>query len=283
MNTVKLSALALAFLAVSTASAQNLKHWWSGSSGTTDFTDTTEAVRFDGRGNLYALYTINNGGNIDLRITKYSNKGAVIWSTPLDVGPFDFGESMAVDAAGNLIVAGFVGGNQLDQDLLIARFDALTGVPQTRRVDHPQGGIRRIAATDIAIDPSDGNLVLAGGMDVNDVRRPYIFKYNSTTLQEIWRSGVDGRPGNFTHVVPYGNRIYFGGVDGQHDSVILGYVPTTGGELTTFLPTVPSQSREWMTKMIVMFDRVIWGATPPPTLLAPRTTGSTTGCTTFRG
>ena len=88
----------------------------------------------------------------DVLLTKLSKTGALLWTKQLGGVSDDIGEGIATDAAGNIVLAGSVGGD-IDfgagaipgtgaRDLFLAKYDAAGGYVTARRYDRgpPLGG-----------------------------------------------------------------------------------------------------------------------------------------------
>ncbi|RYG47340.1 hypothetical protein EON79_07610 [bacterium] len=245
-------------MVAATASAQNIPLWWSRSTGTNDASDQTVSTAFDANNNLYTLYRINNGGNIDVRVTKYTHTGAVRWSRTLDLSSADVPKQMALDAAGNAVVVGStVSGT--NTNLLLAKFDAVDGTVTSRSIENPFNSAEAFIGNAVTVDPEDNSVVVGTGVVQTGAIRPYVFKFDSASLNEVWRSGSNVRSASFSHVVVQNGRVFAGGNLEPRESVYVGYVPRSGGSFTGYAPTDWGGPSEAMTKMIVVDDHLIWG------------------------
>jgi len=81
---------------------------WNHTWGTSDVNQFTSCA-FDSGGNIYATgYTRVPGGPLedDLLLMKWTPTGTLEWAVTWDGGPADYGQHIAVDGSGNLIVVG---------------------------------------------------------------------------------------------------------------------------------------------------------------------------------
>jgi hypothetical protein len=109
---------------------------WLVLTGTSAYDDATPAV-MDSEGNLYvaggtegSLPGFDNQGDMDVRVTKYSGDGTVLWSRQIGTVNKDEGRSMALDPAGGVIVPAnmeeSVDGQPFQgvRDVVVLRYDA---------------------------------------------------------------------------------------------------------------------------------------------------------------
>jgi PKD repeat protein len=191
---------------------------WSDSAGNTE-DDRGRAVAVDGSGNIYATgqfrSTIDLGGGpmtafklsyqpdlpSDVYLVKYASSGAHLWSKRIGGHDDDSGTAIALDASGNVLVAGFAGPN---------------------------------------VDFGGGELPTAGGYDVfvakyagSDGHNLWAKRFGSATDEYPWAIAVDGCgnvlvTGEFTGTVDFGGGALtsagdrdvfvakFAGADGRH-------------------------------------------------------------------
>jgi len=141
-------------------------HLWTSLTGTTGANTFGNAVAVDSAGNAYVTGDTTGGlngasaGLYDLFLAKYDAAGAHAWTRQLGTVADDFGESVAVDAAGtNIVVAGSTKGglngkNAGRTDIVLIRYDqggTIQGTPlQMGTADDdsvravafdPQGGV----------------------------------------------------------------------------------------------------------------------------------------------
>ncbi len=140
-----------------------------------------EALAVDAAGNVYVTgweKVILNG--IDVVTIKYNPDGDVLWQRRYaSPGGNNQPNDMAIDAAGNIYVAGasWVTAQQ-DFDMLLLKYDADGNLLWDRTLDNGDGQLD--SAYKMAIDP-DGNAILAGYTEPN----AYLVKY-SPTGDLIW-------------------------------------------------------------------------------------------------
>ncbi|MFQ5511853.1 MAG: FlgD immunoglobulin-like domain containing protein [Candidatus Krumholzibacteriia bacterium] len=153
-------------------------HQWSRRFGSTG-DDEGRAVAVDASGNVIVTGLFEGavdfgGGNLtsadstDILVAKYAPNGVHQWSRRFGGTGVDRGLTVAVDASGNVIVAGlfkgtvnFGGGNLTsagDLDIFVAKYDA-SGVHQWSR---SFGGADRDLQVTVALDAS-GNVMVTGG------------------------------------------------------------------------------------------------------------------------
>jgi hypothetical protein len=103
-----------AFLVKLNASGNQL---WAAQLGSSDY-DESYAVAIDSVGNVYmggttfgALPGCSSAGSRDAFLAKYNSSGSLLWKKQLGTSSTDVIESMAINAAGNLFVGGYTGGN----------------------------------------------------------------------------------------------------------------------------------------------------------------------------
>jgi len=143
MNT-KLACVLFSLLLTSAAQSADLAHNWSQGRGGTS-TDNLLAVAVDGLGNTYITGNFTGsvdfgGGNLanagayDIFLAKYDINGNHLWSQSFGSTNNDYGTSVAVDASGNVYLAGrfeadihFGGATLINAglaDIFVAKLDA---------------------------------------------------------------------------------------------------------------------------------------------------------------
>jgi hypothetical protein len=122
--------VAVMLCAIPPAHGQDLQ--WVRQFGTAAY-DAASAVTTDGSGNIYVagvtrgtLPTQTSAGNGDAFVARYDPAGAVVWFRQFGTSHEDGIRAAATDAAGNVYVAGFVGGGTSIAGTagLLAKYDA---------------------------------------------------------------------------------------------------------------------------------------------------------------
>lgn len=189
-------------------------------------------VGTDVAGNVYGVGdtvgalpgNINSGGR-DVIVVKYDPAGNVVWLRQFGSTNNDWGNAIAVDAAGNSFIVGDTLGQLPGQDanrgydFYIARFDA-DGNRQWIRESGTGSSGHTDAANGVAIDAA-GNAYMAGVVggtygaspSLNRGGDAYVAKYDSTGTQ-LWFSRVSGQHGDAAFAVAVsadGQAIYLAG------------------------------------------------------------------------
>ena len=177
------------FVTTKLAAGSGAVLWQKTFNGAANLDDEALAVAVDASG---AAIVVGHGfaaaGNRDVKVIKYAADGAVAWERSLDAGAADFAFAVAVDAAGNALVAGESAGTA-GTDIKVYKLAAATGAPLwTRTLDY--GGEDYIA--EIAVDAS-GN-VLGAGVSTNAAgnRDMRVFKLAAATGAVAWSQAYDG-------------------------------------------------------------------------------------------
>lgn len=140
---------------------------WTRQLGTSS-DDWSHAVDVDGAGNAFITgHTYGSlggahSGTADVFIAKYSAAGALLWTRQIGTSSSDYGEAIAVDGAGNALIAGQADGslggpNAGGSDAFIAKYSAAGALLWTRQIGTSSFDI----ATSVAVD-SAGNAYISG-------------------------------------------------------------------------------------------------------------------------
>ncbi len=135
--------------------------------------DSISGMTVDAAGNLYITgrehgnLAANNAGAVDVFVAKYDTLGNEIWTRQLGTGGNDLSQSIAVDATGNLYVAGYTEGNlggtnAGDYDSFLLKYDSLGSLLWSRQL----GTSAFDFSSSVAVDPL-GNPYVAGGTSGN--------------------------------------------------------------------------------------------------------------------
>jgi len=89
--------------------------------------DESAAIAVDGAGNVYVTGTSDGGATIlDIATIKYDAQGAPQWAVRYNAGRSDFASSLALDAGGNVYVAGssrVSTNSQLHYDMIVIKYN----------------------------------------------------------------------------------------------------------------------------------------------------------------
>jgi outer membrane protein assembly factor BamB len=122
--------------------------------------------------------------------------GAILWERRIagdDAGD-DGLESLAVDAAGNVVVAGQSSNLATGLDGLVMKLAAATGATLWRR-DLDGGGLASDDALDVKL-LSNGDVLVAGRVSPDDTRGPFaVWRLAAATGATLWEANIDGAGG----------------------------------------------------------------------------------------
>ncbi len=164
------------------ARAANGDHLWSKRFGDTDYQEGL-SVAVDGAGNVlltgwfggtadFGGGPLTSAGDMDIFVAKFDSSGNHLWSKRFGDASFQAGRSVAVDGAGNVLLAGFFsgaadfGGGPLtstsagDPDIFVAKLDGSGNHLWSKRF----GDMSTQAGESVAVDGA-GNVLLTGGFD----------------------------------------------------------------------------------------------------------------------
>jgi hypothetical protein len=134
--------------------------------------DTASSVAMDALENVFVTGTTSGAlsgqtaGGLDVFVAKYNAAGTLLWIRQFDSsgGVSDVGHSVAVDVAGNALVAGYTGGAFAGEislgaavDAFVRKYDADGGIVWTR----PFGSASDDYATSVAVNAT-GAIAVAG-------------------------------------------------------------------------------------------------------------------------
>ena len=155
--------------------------------------DTAVAVAVDSAGNVLVAGTVSNNGNPDIYVAKLAAaNGDELWSVR-DNGTGngeDVGSALAVDAAGDVFVAGS-SDNGRNQDLVITKYAASNGARLwSERYNGTGDGDD--AATAVAVDPQANVVVTGTSEGSNGTQDFYTACYDGRTGKRLWFERFDG-------------------------------------------------------------------------------------------
>ena len=152
-------------------------------------TDYAQRVVRDPAGNIIVTGTTQDGSEAAMITTKYSGTdGAVFWSARFDGSRYDdTPRAIAVDASGNVFVAGFTYDDpNFNRDCYTAKYDGATGaLLWERRYSGPQRYNDEIAA--VAVD-TNGDVVAAGYTTGNNFSDYFLAKYSGVNGAVLWQT-----------------------------------------------------------------------------------------------
>lgn len=175
--------------------SSGVQQWLQRYSGTGSSFDNPSSIALDGSGNVYvAGYSTGVGTGYDCLTIKYNSSGVQQWKQRYN-GPgnsTDNINSMAVDASGNVYIAGFVGGSGTGNDGITIKYNT-SGVQQWAQTFNGPGNGNDNARS-LAVDAS-GNVYIAGYSSGATSGADFVtIKYNSSGVQQ-WLQTYNG-PGN---------------------------------------------------------------------------------------
>ena len=160
-----LALLVLPVLIAGASSAQTdgvVQSWAVRYNGPGNGSDQATAIEVDGVGGVYVTgYSIGNGSTLDIATVKYGSAGSQLWAVRYN-GPGngdDRASDIAVDAAGNVYVTGYITCPGTGEDYATIKYDASGNLQWIVGYNGPGNGSDRAAA--IAVDGA-GNVYVTG-------------------------------------------------------------------------------------------------------------------------
>ncbi len=142
--------------------ADGTRLWRRTLNGTFGLNDQALSVAVDTDGNVLAAgLTDNTGTGWDFTVAKFAPGGTLLWRRTLNgtANRDDVAESVAVDAHGNVLAAGYTLNTGTGQDFTVAKF-APDGTPLWQQTFSGTANVDD-AASSVAVD-TDGNVLAAG-------------------------------------------------------------------------------------------------------------------------
>ncbi len=140
---------------------------WTKQIGTVNY-DASDSVAVDAAGNVYISGSTDgdlggtNAGEWDAFLTKFDPAGNELWTRQIGSMQYDFGQSVALDAAGNAYISGSTSGNlggtnSGNRDAFLAKFDPAGNELWTIQIGSTEWDRSQSVAVDAA-----GNAYISG-------------------------------------------------------------------------------------------------------------------------
>ncbi len=214
--------------------------WTNRYDGSAGGSDQATAIAVDTNGNAFVTgSSYGNSGNPDLATLAYSSTGVPLWTNRYNGSGNggDYGQAVAVDAEGNVIVTGFSVGSGSGTDFATIKYSNAGAELWVRRYNGP--GNSSDEAHALAVDAS-GNVFVSGfSFGVGSSFDYATVKYSSAGVA-LWTNRYDG-PGSGADAVQAigldtnGNVYvtgYSAGSSGYYDYATVAYA-SAGGPLWT--------------------------------------------------
>ena len=172
-----------------------IQQWVQRYSGPGNSFDSPSSIAVDGSGNVHVSgYSTGVGTGYDCLTIKYNSTGVQQWEQRYN-GPgnsTDNINSLALDAAGNVYIAGFIGGSGTGNDGITIKYNS-SGVQQWMQTFNGPGNGNDNARS-LSLD-AEGNVYITGySAGVSSGADYTTIKYNSSGVQQ-WQQTYNG-PGN---------------------------------------------------------------------------------------
>ena len=163
--------------------------------------DQALAVTVDSAGNVVAVGSSENiscgevcSVSSDFTVIKFDGvSGAELWRQEINgtANGHDFALAVTVDAAGDVVAAGFTQNTGTGNDFTVVKFDGVSGVELWRQeINGTANGDDQALA--VAVDAS-GNVVAAGSTQNHRFTTDFtVFKFDGTSGAELWRQENTG-------------------------------------------------------------------------------------------
>jgi len=190
---MKTTIFSILILLTTFAYSQVNQVWQSNFNGPGNGWDYPYAMVLDNAGNIYITGESANGNFYDCVTIKYNSSGVQQWAQTFNGSgnSTDLGKSIAVDASGNVYVAGQTTSATGLRDYLVIKYNS-AGVQQWLRTYNGAGNANDNALS-IAVDAS-GNIYVTGEASASVSFDYATIKYNSAGAEQ-WVRFYNG-PGN---------------------------------------------------------------------------------------
>jgi len=190
---MKTAVFTIFFLLTAIVNSQVNLVWQSNFNGPGNGWDYPYSMVLDNAGNIYITGESANGVYYDCVTIKYNSSGVEQWFRTFNGSgnSTDFGKSIAIDASGNVYVAGQTTSASGLRDYLVIKYNS-TGIQQWVRTYNGTGNANDNAFS-IAVDAS-GNVYVTGEASASVSFDFITIKYNSAGVEQ-WVRSYNG-PGN---------------------------------------------------------------------------------------
>jgi Beta-propeller repeat len=174
--------------------------------------DNSPNVTVDAQGDIFVANSVDGDGSADANVTRFDADGNELWSTTWGVHGVDFVYDVALDAAGNVYVAGQTDGGpgQHDQDAFMSKLDTEGNLLWSKRWGTEQSEL----ASTVSVD-GDGNLLVAVRtgyrVDAIDYAVTKFDAEQNLVWSYAWDSSVDTVIANL--VTDSSGNVFVGGTD----------------------------------------------------------------------
>ncbi len=136
---------------------------WTNFCGRSDGFNQAKALGLDCSGNVFVTGGAYNdfANNSDVGTVKYSNVGAPMWTNRYDGGSFDYGNALAVDNGGNVLVTGQTTSPDFNNEYITLKYSNAGALLWTNLYDGVGPVFGFNAAYAIAVD-TNGNVFVGG-------------------------------------------------------------------------------------------------------------------------
>jgi len=169
-----------------------VQQWVKTYNGSANLSDGANAIAVDASGNCFVTGGSNeNSSQKDGTTIKYNSTGIQQWIKKFNgVGDnSDSGSAIAVDASGNVYIAGYSFGNGTDHDICVMKINSIGDTAWVKKYNGSAGKTDQAAA--IAVDAS-GNVYITGYAKNLITGNDYItIKYNSIG-DTVWTKKYNG-------------------------------------------------------------------------------------------
>jgi hypothetical protein len=174
--------------------------WEKSYAGIASGKDWAGSVAVDGSGNALVVgYTINTEGNNDFVTLKYAAaNGNLMWAKTFDAAPgsIDIADSIAVDAAGDVYIAGT--STDESQSPALSRLQVIKYAAADGTLVWRQDGYTTTGGTLIATSMvwRSGSLLITATNTRPDITTGYVFKHAAATGVLAWSKATDNEVAN---------------------------------------------------------------------------------------